>query len=154
MTTTPKKRVLPVMLALLSLAILFAINRTEHSYPWTLLMQNTANPIVDPAEVTPRFTAGDYLSAWHDMLDEAAESSVVVFPFLAALALLSQRLTAEWTRLIKIVLLSWAAHIILFPHIEDRYFVAGATITGTGILATLGFARNSTRTSEQASTST
>jgi hypothetical protein len=88
------------------------------------------------------------------MVDEAAESSVVVFPFLAALALLSRRVTPEWTRLIKVVLLSWAAHIILFPHIEDRYFVAGAAIIGVGILAALGSRRTSPmRMSEQAETS-
>lgn len=141
--STPKSRALPAILALLSLVIVFAINRTQHSYPWPVLMQNTANPIVNPAEVTPAFTAADYLSAWHDMVDEAAESSVMVFPFLATLALLSRRLNPEWTTLITIVLLSWAAHILLFPHIEDRYFVAGAAIIGVGILAALGSRRAS-----------
>jgi hypothetical protein len=152
--STPKKRAMPAVLALLSLVIVFTINRTEHSYPWPVLMQNTANPIVNPAEVTRGFTTADYLSAWHDTVDEAAESSVVVFPFLATLALLSRRLTPEWTTLIKIVLLSWAAHIILFPHIEDRYFVAGAAIIGVGNLAALGSRRASTtRMAEQAGTS-
>jgi hypothetical protein len=151
---TPKERAVPAVLALLSLVIVFAINRTAHSYPWPVLMQNTANPIVNPAEVTPAFTAADYLSAWHDIVDEAAESSVMVFPFLATLALLSRRLIPEWRTLIKVVLLSWAAHIILFPHIEDRYFVAGAAIIGVGILVALGSRRLSmTRMSEQAGTS-
>jgi hypothetical protein len=152
--SSPNRRAVLAVLALLSLVIVFAINRTQHSYPWPVLMQNTANPIVNPAEVTPGFTIADYLAAWHDMVDEAAESSVVAFPFLAALALLSRRLTPNWTRLIKVVLLSWAAHIILFPHIEDRYFVAGAAIIGVGMLAALGSRRTSpTRMYEPAETS-
>lgn len=126
-----------VALALLSIATVFAINRVEHSYSWPVLMENTASPVVSPAEISPAFKASDYFSAVSEMMDEASESSVVVFPFVAALALLSRRLTREWTGLITVVLLSWAAHIILFPHIEDRYFVAGSAIVGIGALSAL-----------------
>ena len=130
-------RPVAVVLALFSIGTVFAINRAEHSYSWPVLMQNTANPIVNPAEISPTFRASDYFFAVSEMVNEASESSVVVFPFVAALALLSRRLTREWTGLITVVLLSWAAHIILFPHIEDRYFVAGSAIVGIGALSAL-----------------
>ena len=126
------KRAVAAGFALLGLALVLVLNRVEHSFSWPVLMQNTANPIVNPAEVAPTFGMTEYLSAVHDMVDEAAESSALVFPFLAALALLSRKLSRDWTRLIEIVLLSWAAHVILFPHIEDRYFVAGAALIGVG----------------------
>lgn len=133
----PLRPMLAGVLAVLSLAIVVAINRVEHGYGWQVLMQNTSSPIVNPAEVTPTFTAADYLSAVHEMVDEGRESSVLVFPFLAALALLSHRLTREWRQLVVIVLLSSAAHIVLFPHIEDRYFVAGSAIIGVAVLTGL-----------------
>jgi hypothetical protein len=132
-----RTRVIAAGLVLLSLAVVLTLNRVEHSYPWPVLMQNTASPIVNPAEVAPTFGMTEYLSAVHDMVDEAAESSALVFPFLAALALLSRKLSREWTRLIEVVLFSWAAHVILFPHIEDRYFVAGAAVIGVGSAAAL-----------------
>lgn len=100
-------------------------------------MQNTANPIVNPAEIAPTFTTRDYLSTMHDMIDEARESSVVIFPFIAALALFSPRLTRQWKQLLTTILLSWAAHVVLFPHIEDRYFVAGSAMIGLAALAAL-----------------
>jgi hypothetical protein len=58
----------------------------------------------------------------------------MVFPFLAALALLSRKLPSQWIGLIIVILLSWAAHVVLFPHIEDRYFVAGSAMIGIGAL--------------------
>jgi hypothetical protein len=71
------------------------------------------------------------------MVDEARESSVVVFPFLAAIALFSGGTTPKMKRLVVIVLLSWIAHLVLFPHIEDRYFIAGAAIIGVAALSSV-----------------
>jgi hypothetical protein len=71
------------------------------------------------------------------MVDEASENSVMVFPFLAAIALFSSRTPDRLKRLVKIVLLSWAAHVIIFPHIEDRYFIAGAAMIGVAATAGL-----------------
>jgi hypothetical protein len=48
---------------------------------------------------------------------------VTVIPFIAALSLFSSRTPARLKRLVRVILVSWAAHIILFPHIEDRYFI-------------------------------
>jgi hypothetical protein len=100
-------------------------------------MHNTAMPIVNPAEVSPKISASDYFGAVHDMVDEAGENRVAVFPFIAAIALLSSRTPDPLKHLLKIVLLAWAAHIIIFPHIEDRYFVAGAAIIGVAAAAGL-----------------
>ena len=100
-------------------------------------MQNTATSIVNPAEVSPKICGSDYFSAAHDMVDEAGENSVAVFLFIAAIALLSSRTPNRLKRLVKIVLLSWAAHIIVFPHIEDRYFIAGAAMIGVAAAAGL-----------------
>jgi hypothetical protein len=123
--------------AILSVGLVLGINRLEQSYGWPVLMQNTSAPIVNPAEIAPSFTIADYLSTAHDTVDQARESSIVVFPFIAALGLLSPRLTRPWKRLVVVVLLSWAARIILFPHIEDRYFVSGAAIIGFAALLAL-----------------
>ena len=131
------RKILLATCAILSVVTVFGINRAEHSYGWRVLMQNTAAPIVNPAEITPTFTAADYVSSMHDMIDEARESSVTVFPFIASLALLSRLLTPRWKRLIVIVLLSLALHIVLFPHIEDRYFLSGAAIIGLAALVAL-----------------
>jgi hypothetical protein len=121
-------------LAVACLVSVFAINRIEHSYPWSTLMQNTANPIVNPAEVKSAIGISDYLSAVYEMVDEASQGSVLVFPFLAGAVLMSRKISAQWTGLVKVILLSWAAHIVLFPHIEDRYFVAGSAMIGIGAL--------------------
>jgi hypothetical protein len=122
---------------LAAISIVLMINHTEHSYPWAVLMRNTAMPIVNPAEVSPKISPSDYVAAVHDMVDEASENSVMVFPFLAAIALFSLRTPDRLKRLVKIVLLSWAAHVIIFPHIEDRYFIAGAAMIGVAATAGL-----------------
>jgi hypothetical protein len=70
------------------------------------------------------------------MVDEAGENSVTVFPFIAAVALFSS-IPNRLKRLVKIVLFSWAAHLIIFPHIEDRYFIAGAAMIGIAVVASL-----------------
>jgi hypothetical protein len=123
--------------AILSVAIVASINHVEHSYAWSVLMQNTATPIVNPAEVSSTIPAADYFGAVHDMIDEARESSVLVFPLLAASTLLSVRTSRTMKRLVVVVLLSWIAHLALFPHIEDRYFIAGAAIIGVAALSSV-----------------
>src|SRR5581483_7198701 len=122
---------------LAAIAVVLMINHTEHTYPWSVLMQNTATPIVDPAEVSPSISVSDYFGAVHDMMDEARENSMMVFPFISAIALFSSRTPSVFKRLVKIVLLSWAAHVIIFPHIEDRYFIFGAAIIGVAAAAGL-----------------
>lgn len=122
---------------LAAVAIVVTINHAENNYPWSVLMQNTATPIVNPADVSPKISISDYFGAVHDMLDEARENSVTVFPFIAAIALFSSRTPNRLKRLVKIVLLSWAAHIIIFPHMEDRYFIAGAAMIGIAAAAGL-----------------
>lgn len=129
-------RAIAAFAAAVALAILPAINHTEHSYPWAVLMANTATPIANPAEVSPKISASDYFAAVHDMVDEAGENSVTVFPFIAAVALFSSA-PNRLKRLVKIVLLSWAAHLIIFPHIEDRYFIAGASVIGVALVSGL-----------------
>lgn len=128
-------RLIAVGFAVACLVSVFAIDRIEHSYPWPILMQNTANPIVNPAEVKSAIGISDYLSAVYEMVDEASQGSVLVFPFLAGAVLMSRKISAQWTGLVKVILLSWAAHIVLFPHIEDRYFVAGSAMIGVAALA-------------------
>ncbi|HVH87630.1 MAG TPA: hypothetical protein VM912_12965 [Terriglobales bacterium] len=76
---------------------------------------------------SPEISAGDYFA-------EARENSVAVFPFLALLALLSRRTPIKLKRLVKLVLLPWAAQIALFPHIEDRYFISGASLIGVALI--------------------
>ena len=71
------------------------------------------------------------------MVDETRESSILVFPFISALALVSPRLTRRWKGLTVVVLLSWVVHILLFPHLEDRYFVSGAAMIGLAALIAL-----------------
>ncbi|MFL6437992.1 MAG: hypothetical protein ACJ71Q_10465 [Terriglobales bacterium] len=130
-------RVWAAVFAVASVAIVLTINHVEHSYGWSVLMQNTVTPIVNPAEVSSTVAAADYVGAVHDMVDEARESSVLVFPFLAGIALLSSRTAAELKRLVGVGLLSWIAHLALFPHIEDRYFIAGSAIIGVAVLSSL-----------------
>lgn len=132
-----RTRVITAIAGIAAIGLVLAINHTEHSYPWTVLMQNTATPIVNPAEVSPKISVSDYFVAVHDMLDEARENSVAVFPFLAAIALFASRTPARLKQLVKIVLLSWTVHIAIFPHIEDRYFIAGAAMTGIAIISVL-----------------
>jgi hypothetical protein len=60
----------------------------------------------------------------------------MVFPFIAALVLLGrgeQKLKA----LVTVVLLSWIVRLILFPHIEDRYFISGSAIIGIAAISAL-----------------
>lgn len=134
-TRSGRTRMLVAGFAVMSVITVFSINRIEHSYPWSTLMLNTENPIVNPADVKPTFGVNGYLTAASEMVNEASQSSVMVFPFLAALALLSRKLTAQWIGLIIVILASWAAHVVLFPHIEDRYFVAGSAMIGVAALA-------------------
>jgi hypothetical protein len=129
-------RAATALAALSAIAMVLMINHAEHSYRWAVLMQNTATPIVNPADVSPRISISDYFASVHDMVDEARENSVTVFPFIAAIALFSSRTPSQFKRLVKIVLLSWAAHVIIFPHVEDRYFIAGAVMIG--LAAVLG----------------
>ncbi len=132
-----RSRAIAAIAAATALVIVPAINHTEHSYPWAVLMANTAMPIVNPAEVSPKISASDYFAAVHEMVDEAGENSVMVFPFIAAVALFSSRTPSRLKRLVDIVLLSWAVHLIIFPHIEDRYFIAGAAMIGVALVAGL-----------------
>src|SRR5579884_229509 len=129
-------RAIAALATMASVAIVLIINYTEHSYPWAVLMQNTAMPIVNPADVSARISVSDYFTALHDKIDEARENSMMVFPFIAAIALFS-RTPTQLKRLVKIVLLSWAVHIIIFPHIEDRYFIAGAAMIGVAAVVGL-----------------
>jgi len=145
---SPRQRAMYAALAVASVLIVFAINHYEHSYSWQLLMQNTANPIANPAEVAPSFSASDYFAASRDMVDEAGESSFLVFVFIAAAALFSRRLPEQWASLLKVVLLSWALHLVVFPHMEDRYFVAGSAVIGFGGLLALSQNRNHAITEE------
>ncbi len=130
-------RVIAVSLAVFSAVIVLGINHVWHSYSWPVLMMNTANPIPNPAEVSPQFGLTGYFQAMHDMVDEARQSSVLVFPFVAALSLFSSRTARVLKQLVTVVLLSWATHIVLFPHIEDRYFVAGSALVGIAIISAL-----------------
>jgi uncharacterized membrane protein len=122
--------------ALLAIVFVVSINHIEHSYGWPMLMQNTETPMLNPAEITPEFSLHDYFAAWADTIDEARENSIMVFPFIAALVLLGrgeQKLKA----LVTVVLLSWIARLILFPHIEDRYFISGSAIIGIAAISAL-----------------
>jgi hypothetical protein len=122
--------------ALLAIVCVVSINHIEHSYGWPMLMQNTETPVVNPAEITPEFSLHDYFAAWADTIDEARENSIMVFPFIAALVLLGrgeQKLKA----LVTVVLLSWIVRLILFPHIEDRYFISGSAIIGIAAISAL-----------------
>ena len=130
-------RATTALAAVAAVAVVLMINQTEHSYPWAVLMQNTATPIANPADVSAKISPRDYFAAVHDMVDEARENSVMIFPFIAAIALFSSRTAHRLKRLVNIVLLSWAAHIIIFPHIEDRYFIAGASMIGVAAAAVL-----------------
>jgi hypothetical protein len=134
-------RVTAGLAAVASVAIVLMINHAERSYPWSVLMRNTATPIVNPAEVSATFSISDYFGAVHDMVDEARENSMMVFPFIAAIALYSSRTPKRLKYLVTIVLLSWAAHVVVFPHIEDRYFIAGAAMIG--VAATVGLLKSS-----------
>jgi hypothetical protein len=130
-------RVIAVSLAVFSAVIVLGINHVWHSYSWPVLMMNTANPIPNPAEIRPEFGLAGYFQAMHDMLDEARESSMLVFPFVAVLSLFSSRTARILKQLVTVVLLSWATHIVLFPHIEDRYFVAGSALVGIATISAL-----------------
>ena len=135
--TAPGIRAITVWAAILAVAVVFTINLTQHSYPWSVLLRNTESPVVNPAELAATISAGDYFNAVHDIIDEARENSVTVIPFIAALSLFSSRTPARLKRLVRVVLVSWAAHIVLFPHIEDRYFIAGAAIIGVAAISAI-----------------
>jgi hypothetical protein len=123
--------------ALLAITCVASINHVEHSYSWSMLMQNTETPVTNPAEIAPDFSVHDYFAAWADTIDEARENSVLVFPFVAALVLLSRRADPKMRALIYVVLLSWMARLLLFPHIEDRYFISGCALIGIAAISTL-----------------
>jgi hypothetical protein len=127
---TRRERAIAIASAILGIALVLGINHIERTYSWSVLMQNSSNPIVNPAEINPKFSFRDYFPALHDMVDEARETSVMVFPFIAAVALFSSRTPMRLKQLVGIVLLSWVAHIVLFPHLEDRYFVVGSAVIG------------------------
>ena len=142
-STTSKTRTFQIILCVLAIATVLTVNRTQHSYSWSALLRNTESPVVNPAEAPATIASGDYFNDVRDMIDEARENSVTVFPFIALLSLISSRTPARLKRLVKVVLLSWAARIVLFPHIEDRYFITGAAIIGmAGVAAVLS--RNET----------
>ena len=130
MSRTPRERAIAIASAILSIAIVLGVNHFERTYSWSVLMQNTSNPIVNPAEINPKFSVRDYFAALHDVVDDARETSVMVFPFIATVVLFSERTPIRLKQLVGIVLLSWVAHIVLFPHLEDRYFVAGSAVIG------------------------
>jgi hypothetical protein len=136
-STGKRTRLYWISAALLAVICVFSVNRVEHSYGWRMLMQNTETPIVNPAEIAPDFSVRDYFAAWIDTVDEARENSVLVFPFLAVLVLLTGRAEATMSGLVKIVLLSWLARLLLFPHIEDRYFISGSALIGIAAISTL-----------------
>lgn len=129
------RRTIVAILAFAAIGAVLAINHAQHSYSWSALMQNTETPMVNPAEVAPKLTAADYFGSVHDMIDEARENSVLAFPFIAVIALLSRRTPRHLKHVVAVVLLSWAAHLALFPHIEDRYFIAGAAIIGIAAIS-------------------
>ena len=130
-----KTRVIAIAVSLVAVSVVLTINHTQQSYPWSVLLRNTESPIVNPAQAPRTISAGYYFNALHDMADEARENSVTVFPFIAVLSLLSWKTPMRLKRLVKVVLLSWLAHVVLFPHLEDRYFIAGAAIIGVAASA-------------------
>lgn len=145
-----RERLIAAGSSILAVGIFWGINHFAHSYSWAVLMQNTTNPIPNPAELHPKFELANYLQAIYDMLDETRESSILVFPFIAALAGFSSRTPRALKELAAVVILSWLAHIMLFPHIEDRYFVAGSTLIGIAGISALVFRPNHDTKSQSA----
>jgi hypothetical protein len=129
------RRRIAAVLAFAAIGLVLTVNHAQHSYSWSVLMQNTETPIVNPAEVATKLTAADYFGSVRDMIDEARENSVLAFPLLAAIVLLSRRTPSHLKNLVTVVLLSWTGRLVLFPHIEDRYFIAGAAIIGIAAIS-------------------
>jgi cation transport ATPase len=122
--------------ATVAMAIVPTLNRFGHAYSWKVLMVNTADPVVNPAEISPSFTVKDYFWSWNDLVDEARGNSFLAFPLLAAIVLLSRAASARMKTLVAIVLLSWIARLVLFPHLEDRYFLAGSCVIALAAIVT------------------
>ena len=100
-------------------------------------MQNTAEAITTPAETVPSFGLTGYLYTWLDVIDQTRETTFLAFIFLAGLLLLSPATPRKFRELTGLLLAAIAARLVLFPHIEDRYFVATYAFMGIAAMATL-----------------
>ena len=130
-------RPLSIGLLAAALASVLAINYAAHTYGWRILMQNTAEAITTPGETVPSFGLTGYLYTWIDVVDQTRETTFLAFIFLAGLLLLSPATPRKFRELTGVLLAAAAARLMLFPHIEDRYFVAMYAILGIAAMATL-----------------
>ena len=130
-------RALSIGLLVAVLASVLGINYAAHTYGWRILMQNTAEAITAPAETVPSFGPTGYLYTWVDVVDQTRETTFLAFIFLAGLLLLAPPTPRKFRELTGVLLAAAAARLMLFPHIEDRYFVATYGILGIAAMASL-----------------
>jgi len=138
---TNAPRIAPVKaaaLSLLALASVLAINHFSGHYGWPTLMRNTfTDAIATPGETIVTISWSDYFEDAKELGGMTASGSTIPFVLLGVLALASGRASRESKELIWIVFAALAIRLVLFPHLEDRYFVAQYTILAIAAISAL-----------------
>jgi hypothetical protein len=70
-------------------------------------------------------------------VDQTRETTFLAFIFIASLLLLAPATPRNFRKLVTALLVATAVRLLLFPHIEDRYFVATYAIIGIAAIITL-----------------
>ncbi len=118
----PRKVICLLLLAGVSMV---AISHFSGNYGWAVLMKNTfTDAIPNPGEQIVTISRSDYLEDAKEIGGATAEGTLLVFIFLGTLTLLSARIAKQTREGIGLVLAAIMVRLLLFPHLEDRYFVA------------------------------
>jgi hypothetical protein len=126
------------VLLLLAAASVLTVNHFSGHYGWATLMRNTfTDAISTPGETVVTVSWGDYLEDAKELAGITAAGSMVAFVLLAVLALVSGRASRRSKELIWVIFAALAVRLALFPHLEDRYFVAQYTILAVAAVPTL-----------------
>jgi len=127
-----------VVLLLLAGASVLTINHFSGHYGWATLMRNTfTDAIPTPGETIVTISWGDYLEATKELAGMTASGSMLPFVLLAVLALASGWASRRSKELIWMVFAALAVRLALYPHLEDRYFVAQYTMLAIAAISTL-----------------
>ena len=125
-----------VVLLAVAVAAVVAINHFSGNYGYAMLLRNTIDAVPNPGELSVSLSRDDYLSLWSEIPGNLIEGTFAVFALLGLVVLFSGRARERMRHAVIMVFIAVAVRLFLYPHIEDRYFIAAYSIIAAACIAT------------------
>ncbi len=125
-----------VVLLALAVAAVVAINHFSGNYGYAMLLRNTIDAVPNPGELSVSLSRDDYLSLWSEIPGNLIEGTFAVFVLLGLVVLFSGRARERMRHAVIMVFIAVSVRLFLYPHIEDRYFIAAYSIIAAASIAT------------------